>query len=71
MFGGCGGENYLNSVERFDPREGNKCVHVKAMEESRYWAEAAEHKGMIYLTGGMDRGVSDTVEMFAFFNLMI
>ena len=71
VFGGCGGESYLNSAERFDPREGNKCVHVKKMQESRHWPEAAEHKGLIYVTGGIDRDVSDIVEMFAFLDLII
>ena len=46
------GQNALNSMERFDPREGNKCVPMKAMKESRLWAAATVHKGLIYVTGG-------------------
>ena len=54
-------------MERFDPREGNKCVQVKAMKESRSRAAAAEHKGRIYVTGGLNLNYLETVEMFAFF----
>ena len=62
----------MKTVERFDPREGNKCVQVKEMKESRCYAAAAEHKGMIYVTGGYNgKNVLDTkleVEMFANYN---
>ena len=74
MIGGINdGGNYLNSMERFDPREGNRCVPMKAMKESRDGAAASEHKGLIYATGGLNtNGGSDTVEMFVFvFSLFI
>lgn len=69
MIGGYG-KNFLNSVERFDPREGNKCVQVKAMKEGRQKAAAAEHNGRIYVTCGWN-GIDEeknlvTVEMSAF-----
>ena len=71
MIGGFDGKNNLNSVERFDPREGNNCVPMKAMKESRWWAAAAEHKGMIYVTGGWKwNDYLETVEMFAFFRFI-
>ena len=67
VIGGWGGDK-LNSVERFDPREGNKCVQVKEMKESRALAAAAEHSGLIYVTGGWNEyEYLNTVEMFAFF----
>ena len=68
-------DNYLKSMERIDLREGNKCVQLKEMKESRSGAAAAERKGMIYVTGGFNlyRKDLDSVEMFDFFsfNLMI
>ena len=67
MIGGSDGIDCLNSMERFDPREGNKCVPMNAMKESRYGAAAAEHKGRIYVTGGFNGKSSDSVEMFALF----
>ena len=72
MIGGFDGKNYLNSVERLDPREGNKCVPIKAaMKERRYGALAAEHKGMIYVAGGWKwNDYFETVEMFAFFRFI-
>ena len=68
MFGGYALGNYLNSVERFDQREGNTSVLVKAMKEGRSRASAAGHNEQIYVTGGnaLGRGKGlDTVEMFA------
>ena len=55
----------LNTVERFDHREGNNSVLVKAMKEGRNRASAACHNGLIYVTGGYALGMLDTVEMFA------
>lgn len=67
VIGGCGedDEDYLNSVERFDPREGSKSVQVKNMKECRSYAAAAELNGFIYMTGGRNEKRLDTVEMFA------
>ena len=68
MFGGYAFGNYLNMVERFDHREGNNSVLVKAMKEDRCRASAACHNGQIYVTGGYAFGRGnglDTVEMFA------
>ena len=66
MFGGRAPGNYLNSVERFDQREGNNSVLVKAMKERRSHASAAAHNGQIYVTGGYAPGRGlDSVEMFA------
>ena len=67
LIGGYDGEDSLNSVERFDPRDANKCVQMKAMKESRLGAAAAEYKGLIYMTGGIG---SNDVEMFAFFRFI-
>ena len=66
MLGGGASGNYLNTVERFDHREGNNSVLVKAMKEGRGHASAACHNGLIYVTGGyaLGRGL-DSVEMFA------
>lgn len=43
----------LNSVERLDTREGNKCVFVQAMSQSRWHAAAMQHNGKIYVSGEM------------------
>lgn len=74
MIGGNGSGNYLNSLERFDPRVGNKCELLNAMKESRFEAAASEHNGLIYVTGGytrsenrMNRRSLNTIEMFALF----
>lgn len=68
MIGGYDYRGDLNSMERFDPREGNNCVQMKEMKESRSWAASAGHKGLIYVTGGMHgNNCLDTVEMFAIF----
>ena len=65
MFGGRAPGNYLNSVERFDQREGNNSVLVKAMKERRGRASAAAHNEQIYVTGGnaLEKRGLDTVEM--------
>ena len=64
MLGGFASGNYLNTVERFDQREGNNSVLVKAMKEGRSRASAAAHNGLIYVTGGCALGkVLDTFEM--------
>ena len=68
MFGGWDGGNFFNSVERFDPRDGNKCVQLKEMKEGQYRATAAEYNGRIYVTGKNGWKEDNTVEMFAFFN---
>ena len=64
MFGGYAPYNYLKTVERFDQRERNSSLPVKAMKERRSRASAAAHNGSIYVTGGyaFGRGL-DTVEM--------
>ena len=61
----------MNSVERFDPRAGKKCVQVKMMNEIRIKASAAEQNGLIYVTGGWNWNETkgsrlDTVEMIPF-----
>ena len=74
MFGGYASGNYLNSVERFDQREGNGSVLVKAMKEGRTRASAAGHNGLIYVTGGYAFGRGnglDTVEMLVVFLLIL
>ena len=74
MLGGCAFVNYLNTVERFDHREGNNSVLVKAMKEGRSRASAAGHNGQIYVTGGRALGKClDTVEMLVvcFFLLIL
>ena len=72
VIGGSDGINDLNSVERFDLREGNKCVPMKVMNKSRWWTAASEYKGRIYVTGGWNgNGDLDTVEMFAFFRFIL
>ena len=69
VIGGYDGKNALNSVERFDPREGINCTQVKSMKLERHFAAAAEHKGLIYVTGGRNGDHEiDAVEMFGFFN---
>ena len=59
----------INTVEKFDTREGI-CHSLAPMKEVRRSA-AAEHNGKIYVvggTGGSDgRKILDTVEMFAFY----
>ena len=64
MFGGYASGTHLNSVERFDQREGNTSVLVKAMKEGRSRASAAAHNEQIYVNGGyaLGRGL-DSVEM--------
>ena len=71
MFGGYDGSN-LNSVERFDHREGNSSVLVKSMKERRGRASAAAHNEQIYVTGGyaLGRGL-DSVEMLVVCFLLI
>ena len=67
MIGGCDGNlvNYLNSMERFDPRESNKCVPMKLMSKRRRNAAAVEHNGFIYVIGGWGEMESpNIVEMF-------
>ena len=64
MLGGRAPGNYLKTVERFDQREGNNSVLVKAMKEGRSRASAAAHNEQIYVTGGRALGMLDTVEMF-------
>ena len=62
--GGVDDENYLKTIERFDPRENYKCIQIKAMKEKRSYAAAVEHKGFIFVAGGWngDTGL-DSVEM--------
>ena len=72
MFGGYAFGSNLNSVERFDHREGNNSVLVKPMKEDRSHASAAAHNGQIYVTGGFGLGFAlgrglDTVEMLVVF----
>ena len=67
MLGGRAFGNYLNTVERFDQREGNNSVLVKPMKEGRSRASAAAHNGQIYVTGGYAQGMLDTVEMLVVF----
>ena len=67
MIGGFDGNlvNYLNSMERFDPRESNKCVPMKPMSKRRRNAAAVEHNGFIYVIGGWGEMESpNIVEMF-------
>ena len=74
MLGGYASENYLNSVERFDQREGNNSVLVKPMKEGRSRASAAGHNGQIYVAGGNVNAFGkslDTVEMLVVFLKLI
>ena len=58
-------------MERFSP-EGNRREELNPMNDSRcYLAAAAEHNGLIYVSGGDDAVGNnskrlDTVEMFEF-----
>lgn len=53
----------LNSVERFDKRVG-RWEFVKSMRERRTDAAASVFCGKIYVAGGVNANILETVEMF-------
>ena len=64
--GGRDGDQYLNTVERFDPRVGT-WEHIAPMSNPKFAAGAAVLDGKIYVSGGSNGSdYLNTVEMFVF-----
>lgn len=63
MFGGFNGQQYLNSVERFDPHSGH-WEFVAGMPTNRAGAEAVVVDGKVYVAGGFNGTFLNALEMF-------